>query len=118
MGFGKTVRKLRLERDMTIAELARRAGMSPTYLAPIEREVFPPPVEAKIVRLAKILDRDPDEFLAQAGKVAPDLLRILRRRPRAIAGLLRAVAKHSESDLDELSAVAKRKRKRATRKRK
>ena len=50
MPFGKTVRKLREADGLTIAQLSRKVGMSPTYLAPVEREVFLPPAEGKVVR--------------------------------------------------------------------
>lgn len=102
MGFGRTVRKLREERGLTIAAFAKKVGISPTYLAPIEREVFPPPVEGKIVKIAKALDRDPDEMLAQADKVSTDLQRIIKKRPRQTARLLRAAGKLSASQLDKL----------------
>ena len=58
MRFGKTVRKLREEKQISIAQLAKRVGMSPTYLAPIERDVFPPP-RTKWSRLREHSTRTP-----------------------------------------------------------
>jgi transcriptional regulator with XRE-family HTH domain len=106
MKFGKTVRKLREQRELSIAEFARKVGMSPTYLAPIEREVFPPPAEEKIVRIARALDQDPDEFLALAGRVSTDLQGIILRCPTAAARLLRAIRGLDETDIDQLVARA------------
>jgi transcriptional regulator with XRE-family HTH domain len=90
--------------------------MSPTYLAPIERDVFPPPAESKIVRIAKALGRDPDEFLALAGRVGGDLKRIIRRQPVRAARLLRAIDGLTETEIDELVDEA-RKRRRTRKKR-
>ncbi len=110
MKFGKTIRKLREERNISIAELARKVGMSPTYLAPIERDVFPPPAEDKVKRIAKALGQDPDEFLALAGRVAADLHRIIRKQPAQTARLLRAVNGLSESEIDKLALRVEKRR--------
>jgi transcriptional regulator with XRE-family HTH domain len=110
MKFGRTVRKLREERKISIAEFARRVGMSPTYLAPIERDVFPPPAEAKVVRIARALGQDPDEFLALAGRIGADLRRIIRREPRLTASLLRAVDGLSRDEIEDLVQSARRRR--------
>jgi transcriptional regulator with XRE-family HTH domain len=110
MKFGRTVRKLREEKHISIAQFAKRVGMSPTYLAPIEREVFPPPAEAKVVRIARALDQDPDEFLALAGRIRNDLMRIIRRQPRQAAKLLRAIDGLSGNDIEDLVETAHQRR--------
>ena len=117
MKFGKTIRKLREERNISIAELARKVGMSPTYLAPIERDVFPPPAEGKVKRIAKALGQDPDEFLALAGRVATDLHRIIRKQPAQMARLLRAVDGFSESEINKLALRVENRRISTTKKR-
>lgn len=112
MKFGRMVRKLREERKISIAQFARRVGMSPTYLAPIERDVFPPPAEPKIVRIAKALDQDPDELLAIAGRVGTDLKRIIRRQPANAGKMLRAIDGLPREDIEALVATAKKKNRR------
>ena len=101
MGFGRTVRKLRKAKGLSIVQFASKVGISPTYLAPVEREVFPPPVEDKIARIAKALDQNPDVLLAQAGRVATDLQKIIRRNPAEVGQLLRSIrgksAQHIQS---------------------
>jgi transcriptional regulator with XRE-family HTH domain len=106
MKFGRMVRKLREEKNISIAQFAKKVGISPTYLAPIEREVFPPPAESKVVRIARALDQDPDEFLALAGRIRHDLTRIIRRQPRQAAKLLRAIDGLSRDDIEELVETA------------
>jgi transcriptional regulator with XRE-family HTH domain len=107
--FGRTIRRLREERNLSIADFARKVGISPTYLAPIERDVFPPPAEPKVVRIAKALDQDPDELLALAGRIGTDLRRIIRRRPRHAARLLRAIDHLPEEEIEALVSAAQKK---------
>lgn len=109
MKFGRTVRRLREEKNISIAQFARKVGMSPTYLAPIERDVFPPPAEHKVVRIAKALDQNPDEFLALAGRVGTDLKRIIRRQPASAGRMLRAIDGLAVEDVDALVSRAKKK---------
>ncbi len=110
MKFGRTIRKLREEKNISIAQFARKVGISPTYLAPIERDVFPPPAEHKVVKIAKALDQDPDEFLALAGRIGTDLRRIIRRQPVNAGRMLRAIDGLPEEDVDALVSTAKKNR--------
>ena len=112
MKFGRTIRKLREARNISIAQFARKVGMSPTYLAPIERDVFPPPAEQKVIRIAKALDQDPDELLALAGRVGTDLKRIIYRQPANAGKMLRAMDGLAQEHVDELVAVARKKNRR------
>ena len=112
MKFGRTIRRLREERNISIAQFARKVGMSPTYLAPIEREVFPPPAEQKVVRIAKALDQNPDELLALAGRIGTDLRRIIRRQPATAGRMLRAIDGLPAEHIDVLVATARKKNRR------
>ncbi len=112
MKFGRTIRKLREEKNISIAQFARKVGISPTYLAPIERDVFPPPAEHKVLKIAKALDQNPDELLALAGRVGTDLRRIIRRQPVNAGRLLRAIDGLPEQDVDALVLTAKKKNRR------
>ena len=113
MGFGKTVRKLRQARGLSIAEFAQKVDISPTYLAPIEREVFPPPAEDKIIRIAKALGQNPDVLLARAGRVATDLQRIVRKHPEEFGKLLRSLRSKPADAILKMAAKNKRARARA-----
>ena len=112
MKFGRTVRRLREEKNISIAQFARKVGISATYLAPIERDVFPPPAEHKVVKIAKALDQDPDEFLALAGRVGTDLKRIIRRQPANAGRVLRAIDGLGQADVDDLILTAAKKKRR------
>ncbi|HXV60827.1 MAG TPA: helix-turn-helix domain-containing protein [Vicinamibacteria bacterium] len=115
MKFGRTVRKLREEKNISIAKFAKKVGISPSYLAPIERDVFPPPAESKVVRIARALDRDPDEFLSLAGRIGSDIRRIIHRQPGRVARLLRAIDGLPVKDIDKLVESALKKNRRTGR---
>jgi len=92
--FGEYVRQRRealREKDETfsVRQVAQRVGVEPSYLSKIERGEQPPPGEQTVVALAKELGEDPDVLLALAGKVSADLLKIIRRRPKVFAELIR-----------------------------
>lgn len=88
--FGATVRRERERREVGLREMAKMIGVSPTYLSKVERDHFLPPAEDKIRKIANIIDYDPDELLALAGRVGSDLKEIIQRHPREMASFLRA----------------------------
>ncbi len=87
--FGSVVRRERLKLEIGLRQMAKSINVSPTYLSKIERNEFPPPAEDKVRKIAEIIDRDPDELLALAGRVSSDLAEIIRRHPREMASFLR-----------------------------
>jgi len=110
--FGSHVRQLRegkkrWDRSFSVRQLAGRIGVEPAYLSKVEREVVPPPSEEKIARLARELGEDPDVLLSMAGKVSSDVLTIIRKRPRALAGLVRSLRSVSEKKIAALSRPGK-----------
>ena len=76
--------------------MARRIGVSPTYLSMIERGEFPAPAEDKVAAIAKIIGRDRDELLALAGRVSTDLETTIMANPRLMARLVRSISKSLE----------------------
>jgi HTH-type transcriptional regulator, competence development regulator len=92
--FGDYLRQRREERRATdpqfsVRKLAAAVGVEPSYLSKVERGEQPPPSERTVVALAKELGEDCDFLLALAGKVSEDLLKIIRKRPRLFAELIR-----------------------------
>jgi HTH-type transcriptional regulator, competence development regulator len=73
MKFGAHIREKREARAMGLRALARVIEVEPAYLSKIEREIFPPPSEALIVKIAGELGEDPDRLLALAGKIPSDV---------------------------------------------
>jgi transcriptional regulator with XRE-family HTH domain len=104
--FGACVRRLREEREIGLRPFARMIGFSATYLSKIERDELPPPAEARVKEIARLLEQDPDELLALAGKVASDLTEIIRNRPREMASFLRSTSGLSGQELERLAKQA------------
>jgi HTH-type transcriptional regulator, competence development regulator len=97
--FGAVVRQEREAREIGLREMAKKISVSPTYLSMIERDEVDPPTEDNVRKIANIIDFDPDELLALAGRVPSDLADIIRQRPREMADLLR-LAKRTEDLAD------------------
>ena len=106
MKFGQYIREAReaLQKDdvkgsnryYSLRSVATRVNLEPSYLSKIERDVFPPPSEEAIVRIAKDLKLDPDVLLAMAGKLSSDLQQIIMQRPQLFGQLLRELKSHPD----------------------
>jgi transcriptional regulator with XRE-family HTH domain len=105
--FGKLIRQLReekLKKDpaFTLRKFANMIEVSPTYLSKIERDELPPPAEERIILMAKALNADPDELLALAGKVGSDLTKVILRRPKVTADLLRMINTMKDTEIQKV----------------
>jgi transcriptional regulator with XRE-family HTH domain len=110
--FGSRVRQLREgkkrdDRTFSVRQVGRRIGVEPAYLSKVERGMVAPPSEEKIIRLARELGEDPDVLLSLAGKVSSDVLAIIRKRPRALAGLVRSLRSVSERKIAAMAQSGK-----------
>ena len=84
MRFGEKVRALRTAKNLPQRALAKRLGVSFTYLSKIENENLDfgdYPSEQLILRLAEELDADADELLILAKKVPPRIRERVFERP-------------------------------------
>jgi HTH-type transcriptional regulator, competence development regulator len=101
--FGARVRELREAKKATdpafsLRRFANAVGVSATFLSRAENDQGPPPSAEKVMKMAALLGEDPDEFLALADKVDPELPEIIREKPRAVADLLRTVRDQGLTD--------------------
>lgn len=101
--FGARVRELREAKKATdpaysLRRFAQAVGVSATFLSRAENGQGPPPSAEKVMKMAALLGEDPDELLALAGKVDPELPEIIRGRPRAMADLLRTARDQGLTD--------------------
>lgn len=108
--FGALIRGAREDREIGLREMAKKIGVSPTYLSKIERDEFPPPVEDRVRQIAEILGLDVDELLALAGRVSTDLADIIREQPREMAALLRTTKGLSPEQVRRLAQAARKAR--------
>jgi transcriptional regulator with XRE-family HTH domain len=106
--FGALVRQEREAKEIGLREMAKKIGVSPTYLSKIERDEFPPPAEDKVRKIAEIIGQDADELLALAGRVASDLTDIIRQRPREMADFLRSAKGLTADSLARLARSAQK----------
>ena len=110
--FGAFVRRKREEKDLGLREMAKKIGISPTYLSKCERDEFPPPSEDRVREIAKILGCDVDDLLARAGRVSSDISDIIKRHPVQLAALLRTTKGMSADDINRLASEAEKVKKR------
>ena len=105
--FGDFIRELRKKLMLTQRDVAERVvahlkgdaarGFDVTYLSKIENNRLPPPSTSAILALAIVLETDPDDLLALAGKAAPDIGEKFKESPKARAFFRSAI----ELDLSE-----------------
>ena len=110
MRFGAFIRREREAKEIGLREMAKKIGVSPTYLSKVERDEFAPPTEDKVRAIAKIIECDPDKLLAMAGRMPSDLADIIRRHPVEMSALLRTVNGLTADEITRLAKEAKKTR--------
>jgi transcriptional regulator with XRE-family HTH domain len=113
--FGSRVRELREKKKATdptfsLRQFAQRIGVSATFLSKVETGDFAPPSPDTIKKIAVLLGVDADELLALAGKVDPELSKIIQEKPRVMADLLRVAKSQglSAEDIQKLTDQVRR----------
>jgi transcriptional regulator with XRE-family HTH domain len=81
--FGKTLRELRRESQVTQRELASRVGVDFSYISKVENDRLPPPSADTVVAIAKALSVPEGELLALIGKIPSDVERTIATNPEA-----------------------------------
>lgn len=87
--FGQYIRRRRMGKQFTLREFARQVGVSPTYMSHVEQDMADPPTAERVRRMAELLDENPDELIAMAGRMPEDLPEIIQRRATEMPELLR-----------------------------
>src|SRR5579859_2716572 len=80
--LGDLLRDARVAADLSLRDLAKKLGITPSYISDIEnnRRV---PSEDVLRQLAETFDLKFDELMALAGRVGDDAERYLRQHPTA-----------------------------------
>src|SRR6266702_6074615 len=91
MEFGRRLRDLRKQKNVSQRDLATRVGIDFTYLSKIEGGRSAPPSEDVIRHIAQVLEADENELINLAGKVPKDLKTVLEESPQAVE-LLRVLS--------------------------
>ncbi len=102
--FGKHIKKLRLNKELGLREMAQRLGISPTYLSRIENEEDKTsPAEEVIVAMAKMLDvQDVDVLMQMAGRISHDVKDMIVKQP----GLPQALRTAHQNGIDIQRLIA------------
>lgn len=102
MEFGKRIRQLRKQKELTLRALAEKVGLDFTYLSKVENgRVDYTPSTNKIRNLAQVLGVDELELLNLANKVPPEL-EPMANNASARAFLRRAQTLSTKEDWDDL----------------
>jgi transcriptional regulator with XRE-family HTH domain len=75
--FGEILRNLRKQRKVTQRQLADRVGIDFTYISKIESGTMDPPAEDKIIRIAEVLETEPEELILAANKIPKSFQKLI-----------------------------------------
>jgi transcriptional regulator with XRE-family HTH domain len=86
--FGRILRELRGNAGVSLKRLAPGLGVSYTYLSKLENDEAVPSQEF-VEKVATYFDYPADQLLISAGKVPPEILKILQEHPEEAIDFLR-----------------------------
>ncbi len=107
--FGRHLREKRLAKGYSLRKFAGLLDVSPTYLSHVEQgKVERPPTAERVRRMAELLDENPDEMIALAGRTPEDLRKIIQEKPAEVASFLREARGLTAEQWRKLQAQAKK----------
>lgn len=113
MKFGEALRARRMEKEVSLRKFAELVGVSPTYLSQVEQMNVDPPTADRVKRMAELLDVNPDEWTALAGRVPEDLPEIIQTK-KDVPDLLRAVKNLTAGQIRKLRDDAEKMKRKGT----
>lgn len=108
--FGQLLRDKRVAKKFSLRKFAELVGVSPTYLSQVEQGNTDPPTADRVKRMAELLEENPDEMIALAGRVPQDLPEIIQSEPTEMPELLREARGLTAEQLRKLRDEIKRMR--------
>jgi len=105
--FGEVLRTKRLAKGISLRRFAELVGISPTYLSQVEQGNADPPTAERVGRMAELLNEDPNQWIAMAGRMPDDISAILKKQPVALPELLREVDGMTPEPLQRLREQAR-----------
>ena len=107
--FGLFIRELRIKKNIGQRDLAKKIGVSPSYLNDIEKEKRSAPKLTVIKKLSKYLETNLDELNDLAGvskkEVAPDISEYMEKNPK-IVSLIRSI-KNNNLNETQIESIEK-----------
>lgn len=102
--FGDLLRTIRVAQGYSLRKFAEMVKVSPTYLSQVEQgKVQRPPTAERVRVMAELLDENPDEWIALAGRMPADLTDIIKKEPVEMPALLRAAKGMTADELRKLT---------------
>jgi len=86
--FGTYLRNLREKNNLSLREVARRIGVSASYLSDVENDRRTPPGDENLLRLATIFDIQFWEIFYRAGKVTPFIRDTFLKYPETVHSMM------------------------------
>jgi transcriptional regulator with XRE-family HTH domain len=107
--FGRKLRTLRRQSEVTQRELAKRVGVDFSYISKLENDRLPPPAAETTIKICEALGVVADELLATAGKIPLKLQQSVGSSPAGIRFLRTAQTMElSEAEWVQLNEHLKR----------
>ena len=107
--FGLFIRELRIKKNIGQRDLAKKIGVSPSYLNDIEKEKRSAPKLTVIKKISKYLETNLDELNDLAGvskkEVAPDISEYMEKSPK-IVSLIRSI-KNNNLNETQIESIEK-----------
>ncbi len=107
--FGLFIRELRIKKNIGQRDLAKKIGVSPSYLNDIEKEKRSAPKLTVIKKISKYLETNLDELNDLAGvskkEVAPDISEYMEKNPK-IVSLIRSI-KNNNLNETQIESIEK-----------
>ncbi|HVA47219.1 MAG TPA: helix-turn-helix transcriptional regulator [Pirellulales bacterium] len=100
--FGHVLRAKRLGKKLGLRRFAELAGISPTYLCRVEQCSVMPPTVDRVRRMAELLEEDPDQWVALAGRAPDDLSATIAEAPVEVLQIVRAMRGMTPRQLQKL----------------
>ena len=87
--FADYLKILRIDKRFGVRELGRAVGVTGMHISNMEKGKSMPSPEL-IVKLARVLDTDVDEMSHRADHLAPEVVDVIQKQPKAVPNFLRS----------------------------
>lgn len=88
--FGLEMKRLREAKGISQRKLGEMVGLDSGYISRIERGLFKPPSEEKIVAIADALGGNRDVLLSLSGKISSDVMNAVTKQPEKMSEVVRS----------------------------
>ena len=99
--LGEKIKELRESQQIGLRELGRIVDVSAMHISNIEKGKSSASVEI-LQKIADALSTDPDELLALANQVAPDIAEVINSNSQSVPSFLRATKDFSPEQWEQL----------------